>query len=350
MTTSVSSCGAKSLGRSIKARFTFKPPRMCSCSAARRVSISPESTSRRWGWAKICRRFKRVLSCICSDCSKEAGLALAAVLLLVAVLVVLSGALPHCTWPLMWALPPSILPPSSKPVWLGVPCRENSSISMRWPVKRVRSLPWLKAKPSTMERTPRSRALRLPCRRGVCRVPLKRRSASSVPRSRQPGGANRFHMPTRGICACRLPCRGAVAGSVQPLAVRASWVPRLAWALPALALSQSSVACSCVPWLCKARRAVRTPAGMRPRLRGTAWLVGLLGALFGALPSPVSTIRSPLLRCRLASMCSCWLSCTFHAPDKSMSPESTLVCAARWLMALAQSRGMSCSWPWLLIW
>ena len=187
----------------------------------------------------------------------------------------------------------------SSPVRAGEPCMLNSLISMRWPLRRARSRPPEKAMPSTMERTPRSSIFSVPCSWGDCSVPLSAIWVSSVPRRRQPGGANIFHTPTRGSLACSWPLKGALPGRLQPDALRCSRVRTWALALPARALSQSRRASIWLPLLCTSMRALRMPAATRP-------------------PWPDRITMSPLLRAKWACSCRRWPSSTFQAPSSSI--------------------------------
>ena len=134
---------------------------------------------------------------------------------------------PSCSSPRAESVPPSLAASLAAvlrlPLWPGMrallpapPCSVNSVISMRSPVSVARRRPSRRSSPSTSARSASLSAPSVPFQRGAARLPDSVASASSVPATRQPGGASIDQTPRLGSRAVTRPASGASAAHCQP--------------------------------------------------------------------------------------------------------------------------------------
>ena len=247
-----------------------------------------------------------------------------------------------------------------------------------------------------------SSAPSVPAQRGALRVPDKVALASSVPRTRQPGGARADHTPTSGRRARRVPARGASGAQVKgeevageeltgeeglaPAAAEAPGAPgvrrvlTLACTSPARSLAQASWARRASPSISTVTSAWRTPAAVpAPAPDAAADAEGLAEASVAitavapapvpwpllctavmAVASPARMRRSPLARRRLAlARRGPWVLSTFHCPSSTMLVASPMRASSGWAgrpaaagvlprpSASTQAMGRPCTVPWV---
>ena len=183
------------------------------------------------------------------------------------------------------------------------------------------------------ERTASSSAASVPDQRGALRVPDNVALASSVPRTRQPGGARADHTPTSGRRARTLPASGASAGHGAASAPHCRRVLAVASISPARALAHCRRAFRLSASSCTLSSACRTPAGV-PRLVAAVDAGVMVVTLPGPSPWPVLTLavsaggsalkmrKSPWVRRRLAVARRDSVVSTFHWPSSSRSVAS----------------------------